>query len=148
MLRLLQKTDRIQKSLFLYWLIVPILFGSYLAVMSSTQQIAITELITTIPSLAFSLIIALLQLFQAFGLYLLNDMAASRKSLLGTYLKFSMLQQLFTLNLIGMLLSGFYFWHLPNEQEETSSTIKVYHYLLMVFVGIVTAFIVFIRFSL
>ncbi|MBP2099302.1 hypothetical protein [Enterococcus rivorum] len=150
MLSLLRETDRTKKILFFYWLIVPVLFGSYLIVMSSVQQIPIMALVSTIPSLAISLIVALLQFFQAFGLYLLNDVAASRKSLLGNYLIFSMVQQLFTLNFIGLLLSGLCFWYLPSkkEQEGALSSIKIPLYLLMSFIGVVTLLIVCIRFSL
>lgn len=150
MFYLLRKTERTRRILFFYWVMVPLLFGGYLAVMSLVQQASIPALITTLPSLAISLIVALLQVFQAYGLYLLKEVTASRKSLVGTYLIFSMIQQLFTLNFIGLTLCGLYFWSLPNQKENqgSSSSIKFPLYFLMGFIGVFTLLIVLIRFSM
>ena len=146
----LTNTSKLKKILLFYWLLNPVLFGMYLFLMSLNQGEPIGELLTYIPSLALTSIIAWLSIFQAFGLYFVGSTSDCRHSLFGYFLIFSMIQQLLTLNIIGLALTGLLYRSLfvVKEENELSNKLKIVTYSLMIFVGLLTIIVVLIRFSI
>ncbi|MHC5227344.1 hypothetical protein ACYSNW_03580 [Enterococcus sp. LJL99] len=143
-------TSKLKKLLFFYWLIVPALFGLYLFLTSTTQRISVEGLLTNIPGLALTSIVSLISIFQAFGLYYIGNTSDCRQSLFGYYLLFSLIQQLFTLNVIGVGLTLLLYRSLlsAKETKKLSAQVKLSMYGLMVFIGFITFLVVIVRFSI
>lgn len=141
---------KMKRILFTYWLMIPVLFGSYVFVFAAVKHVSIMTLFMNIPSLTLTSIIVLLSFFQIFILYKLNNYSSYRQSLFGLFLKFSMIQQLCSLNIIGLLLCIFVYRSLleGSGQEEVSKQMKIQTYSFMVFIAMITFLVVIIRFSL
>lgn len=141
---------KLKRILFIYWLMIPVLFGSYVFVFAAVKNVSVTALFTNIPSLALTSIVALLSFFQVFILYKSKNSSNYRQSFFGVFLKFSMIQQLCSLNVIGLLLCILVYRSLleGSEQVEISKQVKIQVYSSMVFIALVTFLVVGIRFSL
>lgn len=141
-------TSMYRKLLFFYWLISPILFGTYLFLTATIQKTSIEALLTTIPSLALTSIVSLLMIFQVVCLYLLGNTSDCRYSFFGNFLLFSMGQQLLTLNIIGLILTFLLYQSLLSvkETKEISVQIKKLMYALIYFIGGLSILVVLIRF--
>lgn len=146
----LTNTSKLRKLLFFYWLIIPVLFGLYLFLTSTMQGISVEGLLTNIPGLALTSIVSLLSIFQAFGLYYIGNTSACRRSLFGYFLLFSIVQQLVTLNMIGLALTFLLYRSLlaTKEMREVTNQAKMLMYGLMAFIGIITILVVIVRFSI
>lgn len=141
---------KLKRMLAGYWLMVPLLFGLYIVILAAVKGVSTATIFMGIPSLTLTSIVVLLLLFQLFGLYLIGDSSDYRHSLLGAYLKFNMIQQLFSLNIPGFILCILFYRSLLDGQEEVRLPKKTrwMMYILMGFVCVITVLVVLIRFSL
>ncbi|ALS00270.1 hypothetical protein ATZ33_02415 [Enterococcus silesiacus] len=141
---------KIKRFLFGYWLAIPLLFGVYSLILAAVQNVSVGTIFKSISSLTLTSIVVLLLFFQLFGLYILGDSSDCRHSLLGTYLKFSLIQQLCSFNIPGFLLCLLFYRSLLNAKEDTSLSKQGQWtiYGLMGFVGLLSILIVWIRLSL
>ena len=113
------KTTTYNKILTGYWCIVPICFYSYLFMMSKIEKISITALITTIPGITITCLITSLMLIQAVTIHSIQQFSSSQNGLLGKFLNFSIIQQLLTVNIIGVFLCLVYKRSLCKKQETS-----------------------------
>lgn len=141
---------KMKHALFTYWLVVPVLFSLYLVVYASVKHSSITALLTNMPSLALTSILALLSFFQVFVLYKLKNFSKYRHSLFGTFLKFSIIQQVISLNIIGLILCIFAYRSLfeGQAQEHIPSQTKIQIYSFMGLIAFLTLIVAAIRISL
>ncbi|MEI5991903.1 hypothetical protein [Enterococcus crotali] len=141
---------KMKRLLFGYWLIVPLLFGLYSLSLAMVQNVSVGTVFMHIPSLTLTSIVVLLLIFQLFGLYVLGNSSDCRHSLLGTYLKFNLVQQLVSLNIPGFILCLLFYRSLLDAKEEAglSRQVQWMTYGLMGFVGVLTILVVWIRLSL
>lgn len=135
-----------RKSLVLgYWLLLPFVFFMYLLTFAAVNSSSVGTLLTSIPSLTLTFLLSCLMLVQAYLLFRLTTKDIDEK-LLNRFLLFSMLQQLFTANLIGTVLLYFYRKSLkdgPLEDTcEATWTIRFEAYTLMGMVGVLSALVV------
>jgi hypothetical protein len=144
------RTDKMKRLLIVYWLLVPLLFGVYLLSFAAVKTVSVSTIFSTIPTITLTTIVVLLLLFQLYGLSILGDSSGCRHSLLGVYLKFSMIQQLFTVNIPGFLLCLFFYRSLSDSKENStlSKQVRWLSYMLMVMVGLLTILVTWIRLSL
>ncbi|WP_429950826.1 hypothetical protein [Enterococcus sp. AZ101] len=150
MTRLLLEPIKMKRLLFGYWLLVPCLYVVYLFTLAAVQQTTVSIIFATIPSLTLTTIIVLLLFFQLFALYKLIDSSDYRASLLGNFLKFSMIQQLCSLNIIGIILCILVYRSLLPTKDELilPKSEQWIVYGVMTFVGCVTVIVLLIRISL
>ncbi|MGM0217798.1 hypothetical protein [Enterococcus sp. AZ126] len=141
---------KMKKILFGYWLTIPLLFGLYSLILAAVKNVPILTIFMNIPSLALTSIVVLLLIFQLFGLYILGRSSDCRHSLLGFYLKFNLIQQLFTVNVPGFLLCLFFYLSLIDAKEQTdvSKQEKWLIYGLIGFISLITILVTWVRLSL
>ena len=112
------KTRTFKHLLVGYWLVAPACFYVYLLMTSSMRQVSMVDLMTNVPGITLASLLASLMLIQAVTLYFIQQISSSRDGLLGKFLTFSMIQQLFTGNIVGAILSFFYGRSLSYSQEN------------------------------
>ncbi|WP_206911503.1 hypothetical protein IGL98_002181 [Enterococcus sp. DIV0840] len=147
---LLLHPTKIKRVLFGYWLMVPLLFGVYILTLATVKQVSVGTVFTSIPSLTLTSIVVLLLFFQLFGLYIMNNSSDCRHSLLGFYLKFNMVQQLLSVNIPGFIICLLFYRSLLDDKEVVVLPKQVQWtvYSLMVFVGLLTILVLWVRSSL
>lgn len=118
------KTRTYKHLLVGYWLVAPASFYVYLLMTSSMRQVSMVDLMTNVPGITLASLLASLMLIQAVTLYFIQQISSSRDGLLGKFLTFSMIQQLFTGNIVGAILSFFYGRSLSYSQENPTSLQK------------------------
>lgn len=141
---------KMKRVLFGYWLMIPLVFGLYISILAAVKNVSVSILFTSIPSLTLTSIVVLLLFFQLFGLFMVGNTSDCRHSLLGFYLKFSMVQQLFSLNIPGLILCLFVYRSLVDAKEKVNVSKQVQWavYMLIGFIGFITILLVWIRLSL
>ncbi|ALS37781.1 putative integral membrane protein [Enterococcus rotai] len=141
---------KMKRVLFGYWLMIPLVFGLYISILAAVKNVSVSSVFTSIPSLTLTSIVVFLLFFQLFGLFIVGNTSDCRHSLLGGYLKFSMVQQLFSLNIPGLILCLFVYRSLLDAKEKVSVSKQVQWavYMLMGFIGFITILLVWIRLSL
>lgn len=131
-------TNRWQKLLLGYWLVVPVLFYGYLVLMTVKDQVPISELIVKIPGVTVGFLITCLMLMQAVMLFTIGQNSRSKSGLLGKFLWFSLIQQVLTGNIPGAILSFLAERRLFEVVEKTDRKATVTAYGGMAFVGVIS----------
>lgn len=149
----LSNSRRLRLTLLTYWLLVPIVFAIYLFLTAAKQKIAALQLIETVPSVTITFLLVCTLLLQAATLYQLKLVKdANRKSVLGYFALFSVIQQLFTLNIPGACLSGLLYLSLPPAQQKGAiaqkNSFSPLFYLYVLFMSFLTLILVFIQYRL
>lgn len=142
--------NKMKGVLFGYWLTIPLVFGLYIFVLATVKNVSAVTIFTSIPSLTLTSIIVFLLFFQIFGLFIIGNSSDCRHSFMGSYLKFSMLQQLLSVNIPGLILCLLFYRSLLNDKEEVElpKQVRWTMYGLMGFISIITILIVWIRVTL
>lgn len=148
MVRFFTNANNIKKLLVGYWLVVPILFLSYLMLTTMLQNISMEELLLNIPSLALTCIVCFLLFFQLYGLLFLTRLMNNKQSFLGKYLLFNLIQQVLINNFIGVILCFLYYKNLDTYSEKKQLTKIEYllMYGLIFFVSVLTLIVIWARF--
>lgn len=131
--------------LLTFWIVVPILFYCYLFVFSFVNNTSVTNLIQEIPSLSLTFLLSCLSFIQA---YLLRKLTLKENdgALLKIYVSFSLIQQLITINLIGVGLVFLYRKEIHKEvilsQKEVSKISKYEAIIMMGMIGLLSVLVV------
>lgn len=141
---IVQSATTWKRFLLGYWLVVPISFYLYTFLMTMQEQITMQDLLFQVPGMTLGFLITCLMLFQAVILFFLGNLSESKTGLLGKYLWFTIIQQILTGSLIGAVLAFFYERRLLAAKEAVSLQQKVLLISGMVFVGMISVFVLFL----
>lgn len=147
----LKSPIKIYWTLFAYWLLLPLVFVGYLFVFSASKLVTVGEVITTIPGLTLTTMIALLTFLQLVVLIVLHPyMLDERNAIFGLFLKISMVQQLISFNGIGALLCWLLYrkLSLSKQYSVVPLRIRIKVYLSLGLITVVTLLITAIRYSI
>lgn len=144
------RPTKMNQVLFGYWLTIPLLFGGYILTLAAVKNSSVSGVFFSIPSLTLTSIIVLLIVFQLFGLYIIGNSTDCRHSLLGFYLKFNMVQQLLSVNILGFLICLLFYRSLVDGKEESAlpKHVQWTTYGLMGFIGFISILVFWVRLSL
>lgn len=142
------KMTTYNKILVGYWCVVPICFYSYLFMMSKIENSSMTALITTIPGITVTCLITSLMLIQAVMIHFIQQISSSQDGLLGKFLNFSMIQQLLTVNIIGVFICLVYKRSLYKQEEKVSWRQKTVVIVVCSIVALVSLLSVFVSWRL
>lgn len=95
------KKSVFKRSLIIYWLLLPLLFSGYLLLKSQLDNLSLNQILVNDPGLTVML---LLSFINPLSSYLLKELSENKQlngSFAYFFLKFSIIQQLMTGNLIG-----------------------------------------------
>ena len=138
MLGWLKRTQIIQKVLVSYWLLVPVLFYGVLGLYSLQEATTIQQVVQSNPLVTVGNLVACIMLLQAGLFYLISKNSASKRGLLGHFLLIALVQQVLTLNILGVVLTFLYYRTLPNLKEQTNNQLKILFYMLGGFITILS----------
>lgn len=92
---------------------------------SAMNQVAVTDLIMAVPGITLATLVASLMVVQAAFLYFIQQISTSRDGLLGKFLWFTLIQQIFTGNIVGAIIAFFYERSLLKREESVSQREKI-----------------------
>lgn len=118
---MIKKQTKFYKLLMGYWFLVPALFLTYTGLTCLKQSISFEELLTTTPTFSVGFLLSCVMLVMGLMLVKIDKRDASRKSLFGKFILFSLIQQLMTFNIVGVILSGLTFYSLSHTSSENES---------------------------
>lgn len=102
--RTIQMNKKYYQILCVYWLLLPVLFISYLLLKANIESVGIQWLLTSNPFLAIMLLISLITPFSSLFLLKLSNAEKSCSKSAFNFLQFGFVQQLLVGNLIGAAL--------------------------------------------
>lgn len=141
-------TNRLQKILLAYWLIVPILFYLYLGITSFIQETSIQQMLQVSPGIALGNLLACLMLLQAGIFFFVRRFSQSKNGLLGQFTFVAIPQQLLTGNIIGAVLAFFLARSLNSGKEDATLQTKIIFYFVLGFIFLFSCLTAFIAFRL
>lgn len=151
----LLSVNKWRNILLIYWLVVPVLFYLYLFSFAFSHNTTMRDLLTQVPGIAIAFLLSCAFFLQAYVLYVLAfKLQDTNKALLNKYLIFSLVQQILTGNIPGLLIVLFYRsalkmnkTELPLKKskkltlEKTPETSPMVVYLFMGIIGFITVFV-------
>lgn len=132
---MIKKQTKFYKLLMGYWFLVPALFLAYTGLTCLKQAISFQELLTTTPTFSVGFLISCVMLVMGLMLVKVDKSNASRKSIFGKFILFSIVQQIMTFNIVGVILSGLTFYslsHTSSENESLTLSTKIVMGLILV----------------
>ena len=144
MIKWLNQPKKLQTILMGYWLVAPVLFYTYLFLSSLQSQVSVQTLIQQVPEIALGNLTISLMLLQACLLFFISRLSQSKDGLLGHFMIIAILQQLITVNLIGVGLGFLFYRSLLPVDEKIESKIKLIFYLLAGFVLLISGLLFFV----
>ncbi|MHC5248623.1 hypothetical protein [Enterococcus sp. LJL90] len=136
--------NRIKNFVIGYWLLLPVLFYSFVLLFAFNSQSSFTTLIAEVPSLTLTFLLTCLMLLLAFLMYTLSK-DQNNQQLLKRFVIFALVQQVATANLIGAALVFAYFKsvkHQPIAAGVATTKTQFESYLLMGLIGLLSILVV------
>ncbi|AQP54035.1 hypothetical protein CBF34_06665 [Vagococcus penaei] len=81
-------------------------------------SVTFKELLTNTGTFAVGLLLSCLMIVLALMLLMIDKTQVSQHSILGRYLVFAMIQQVLTLNFVGVIIAFFYYRTLPVKSQQ------------------------------
>lgn len=130
MLTWLKQTQTLQRIVLGYWIIIPVIFYSLIGLFSLQEQVAIQHLVQSSPMIAVGNLVACLSLLQAGICYFILKFSNSKIGVLGHYMLITLIQQLLTLNILGVVLTLLYYRVLPSIKETIHPKLRAGVYVV------------------
>lgn len=134
------RNKKYYQLLSVYWLILPVLFLSYLVLKAGMEKMSIQEVLMANPLLAVMLLLSLVTPFSSLFLLKLPESEKSLSKAAGSFIKFALVQQLVVGNLLGVGLCFLTLKELPKSGGERQ---KVGLSVIIVFEVVVTVIALF-----
>lgn len=139
---------KLKNILLGYWLVVPILFYLYLIITGVQMNQTVQELVQTTPTLLIGNLVSSLMLFQAGLLFFISHISQSKDGLLGKFALVSIIQQVVTGNIIGVVLAFFFRRSLLAIEEENTANQRLIFYIATGFSLLLSILVLFITLRL
>ncbi|MGX6992220.1 hypothetical protein [Vagococcus penaei] len=114
----IKRTNLWRNILVGYWILIPVVFLCYTGMTSLKLSVTFKELLTNTGTFAVGLLLSCLMIVLALMLLMIDKTQVSQHSILGRYLVFAMIQQVLTLNFVGVIIAFFYYRTLPVKSQQ------------------------------
>lgn len=136
--------NRLKNVLVGYWLLLPVLFYSFVLLFAVNSQSRFTTLIAEVPPITLTFLLTCLMLLSAYLVYTLSK-DQNNQQLLKRFVIFALVQQVATANLIGAAIVYAYYKSLKHQEiTDGVATTKTQFesYLLMGLIGLMSILVV------